>query len=356
MFRALLLACLTLLLSGCNDQQAADGAQQGSSSQWVKTVTLTPASAPMLELTGILRARHEIPQSFQVAGRIQTREVDAGQRVARGEVLFRLDPADLEQSLAAAKAEHAAAEAALAVARADVGRNRSLRERDLVSRQAMERTELAAREAETRRDAAATRLAQAENALDHATLRAEADGLVLSVNGQPGQVVNPAQPLLVLAEQGPREVVVNFPAQLSAPSKGQALAGGQSPIQLTLREISGHADSASRTWQARYQLDAMPSGYGIGDVVKTRFVTGKAPDTTFQVPISAVETRADGPRVWRIQSGQAQPLPVEVLRMTRQHAEIKGEGLDDQLEVIALGTHLLEAGKPVQALSEGASR
>jgi len=96
----------------------------------------------VLELSGTVRARFETPVAFQLDGRIETRHINAGQHVAKGQVLFELDTRDLKQSIHATKAEHAAAQAALATATADVGRDRKLLIENFISRQSLERTEL----------------------------------------------------------------------------------------------------------------------------------------------------------------------------------------------------------------------
>ncbi|MDR9441011.1 MAG: efflux RND transporter periplasmic adaptor subunit, partial [Halomonas sp.] len=176
-----LLLSIVLLLVGCQEGEPESAEPEP---RWVKTTTLAADTAATLSLTGVVRARYETPQAFQVSGRIATRHVDAGQAVRQGEVLFTLDPRDLEEALAAARAELAAAEASLAVAEADLARDRQLLEKDYLSRQAFERAALGVREATTRRDAARARVAQARNALAYATLRAEADGVLIEVSGE----------------------------------------------------------------------------------------------------------------------------------------------------------------------------
>ncbi|MDR5898498.1 efflux RND transporter periplasmic adaptor subunit [Halomonas vilamensis] len=341
---------LLLLLVGCQEQ--APQTSTDADPRWVKTATLVANSAATLSLTGVLRARYETPQAFQVSGKVATRHVDAGQTVRQGEVLFTLDPSDLEEGLAAARAELAAAEASLAVAEADLSRDRQLLEKDYLSRQAFERAELSVREAITRRDAAKAREAQARNALDYATLRAEADGVLIEVSGEPGQVVGVGQAVARLAQEGPREVEVSFPAHLRPPQTGE-LRMGERRIPLTRREVAGAADPASRTWRARYRLEAPLEERRLGEVVQTRFTLEEASsEARFQVPVAALDERGEGPRLWQIVEGQAQPLTVSLGRMTREHAWVSGEGLEAGQAVISLGTHLLTPGMAVRPLGE----
>ncbi|PRY73714.1 efflux RND transporter periplasmic adaptor subunit [Halomonas ventosae] len=341
---------MLLLLAGCQEQAPAPSTD--TEPRWVRTATLTANAAATLSLTGVLRARYETPQAFRVSGRIATRHVDAGQAVRQGEVLFTLDPSDLEEALAAARAELAAAEASLAVAEADLARDRQLLEKDYLSRQAFERAELGVREATTRRDAARARVAQARNALEYSTLRAEADGVLIEVSGEPGQVVGVGQAVARLAQEGPREVEVNFPAQSRPPETGELLLG-ERQIPLTRREVAGAADPASRTWRARYRLEGPLEERGLGDIVEARFplADGEAAGQ-FRVPVAALDERGDGAQLWRIVEGQAQPLAVSVARITREHARVSGEGLEAGQAVISLGTHLLTPGMAVRPLEE----
>ncbi|RUR34838.1 efflux RND transporter periplasmic adaptor subunit [Vreelandella andesensis] len=346
----LVLSLLTLLLVGCQEQ--APQTSSDADPRWVKTAVVMADTARALSLTGVLRARHETPQAFRISGQIATRHVDAGQSVRLGEVLFTLDPSDLEETLAASRAELAAAQASLAVAEADLVRDRQLLEQNYLSRQAFERAELSMREATTRRDAANARLAESRNALGYATLRAEADGVLIDVNGEPGQVVGTGQTVARLAHDGPREVEVSFPAHWRPPQKGE-LQVGERQIALTRREVAGAVDPATLTWRARYRLEELLEERGLGDVVEARFMLNDTKATGyFRVPVAALDERGNGSQLWQVVDGKAQPLPVTPERTTREHVWISGEGLEEGQAVISLGTHLLTPGMAVRPLSE----
>ena len=351
--RTLVLPLLLLVLtlsSGCEDTPSPSAEQDLP--RWVKTSALTADGAATLTLTGVLRARYETPQAFRVSGQIATRHVDAGQTVSQGDVLFTLDPQDLQASLDAALAAQAAAAASLAVAEADLARDRQLRDKEYLSRQAFERATLAVREAATRRDDAEARVTQARNALSYATLRADADGMLIEVSGEPGQVVGSGQPVARLAQAGPREVEVAFPARTRPPQQGELLLG-ERRIALSRREVAGAADPASRTWQARYQLVDPLDERGLGDVAQARFTLATADATErFAVPLAALDERGEGPQLWHIVAGKAQPVPVTLERVTREHAWVRGESLAAGQTVISLGTHLLTPGMAVRPLDE----
>nr|WP_210433194.1 biotin/lipoyl-binding protein [Halomonas massiliensis] len=306
MFKATAVLLALLLLAGCSEESSQRSVKDAP--RWVKTAPVSPVSASTLSLTGVVRARYETPQAFRVSGQIASRHVDAGQRVRAGDVLFTLDPRDLEEALAAAKAELNAAEATLAVVRADLARDRQLLEKNFLSRQAFERAELAVREAAMQRDAASARVAQARHALEYA----------------------------------------------HPPPSGELLQG-ERRVALSRREVAGAADPASRTWRARYRLETALTERGLGEVVQARFTLDEAEGAgRFRVPVAALDERGDGPQLWHIVEGQAEPLPVALERMTREHAWVRGEALRDGQAVIALGTHLLTPGMAVRPLGEEA--
>ncbi|GAB2711058.1 efflux RND transporter periplasmic adaptor subunit [Halomonas garicola] len=351
--------CAALLLAGCGDATTNGG---DAAVRRVKTAPVAAVTAPVIRLTGVVRARYETPQAFRVSGQIVTRRVDSGQRVAQGDVLFTLDDSDLRQSLTAAQAELASASASAAVAQSDLARDRKLFERDYLSRQAFDRAKLSAKQSDTEQAAARTRVEQAKTALEHAALRAEADGLLTRVSGEPGQVVDAGHPVARLAKAGPREVEVAFPSDVRPPATGELLLDDRR-IALERREVSGSVDPASRTWQARYRLaDELPEAVGLGEVVKTRFETAAARLATasdsprlYRVPVAAVDERGEGAQVWHLVDGKARALNVSVARVGRDRALISGEALEEGMAVIALGTHLLSPGMPVRALEQSAA-
>jgi len=338
-------ALMVVGLSACSDpvEEAAE-----DSARWVQTAVVEPAATARIELSGTVRARFETPLSFQVGGRILERRVDAGQRVAAGEVLFRLDPRDLEQAVQVTRADLDAAIAELATAEAETRRSRDLLEREFISDQAFERVDLTEKASRERVDAARARLEQASNALDYGNLRVDRPGTLVDVIAEPSQVVSPGQTVAVIADDGPAEVEVFLPESLGVPEQASLELPGRGPISLELREVAGAADPDTRTWAARYRLPDPAPTLRLGSVVRIA-LNRDLPASVLRVPIGAINERGEGAQVWRIIDGQARPLPVEVVDLDVEYAQIIAE-LQPGEEVIALGTHLLQDGMLVRAL------
>src|SRR6218665_3335708 len=77
------------------------------------------ADAALSAYAGEVRARAESPLSFRVGGNLVRRNVDAGARVQKGEVLAVLDAGDFALQAQAAQAQLAAADADLVRGRGD---------------------------------------------------------------------------------------------------------------------------------------------------------------------------------------------------------------------------------------------
>jgi HlyD family secretion protein len=172
------------------------------------TVTLTAS--------GTIEPTRSIPVSSLVSGTIVSVEVDYNDPVTRGQVLARLDPADLEAahrravaSAAVASANSDAAHAGVEDARAALRRaegldkNRNISSRDLElagTNLTRAKANLAATEAQVR--AAEADVEATTGNLARARIVSPIDGLVLDMNAEIGLTVSPAalaSPLFTIA-------------------------------------------------------------------------------------------------------------------------------------------------------------
>lgn len=335
-------------LSGC--QQATDDAPD-ESLPWVLTTPVEVSSSATWSLTGTVHARHEIPLSFRIGGVILERGVDAGDLVAVGQRLFRLDPRDVIQQRIAAEANVSSAQAETENAERERARLSDMLRKKLASQQDYDRAATAARAASEGLRAARATLEQALNAIEYATLTAPVAGVVLEVGGQLGQVVTAGQTLAILAENGPREVEVDVPEDRRNDLPRTALAyplGSDLPLTVSLREIAGAADPVTRTWRARYRLIDTPADLTLGMTVSLHLeANGAAAQRLLRVPLGAVLERAQGPVVWRVVDGHVQPEPVTLLRIDGEFAAIQ-TSLAPGTPVVALGVNRLQPGQAVR--------
>jgi RND family efflux transporter MFP subunit len=343
---------LGIALAGCDKGGEPAVAQP----PWVLSVALEPVPGSSVTVSGTVRAHSETPLAFEVGGRIKERHVDAGERVKAGQLLYRLEPQDFEQTVHAAEAELAAAQAARNLRHADLARAETLFRQNVISRQALERERLADAQSRAQEQAVAARLQQAQNALRYTHLRAGRDGVLIEVRGEPGQVVAAGEPVGVLASGTVREIEVFLPERLRPPQHGILQLDRDRTLPVTLREASGATESASRTWRARYRLPEDAPVLPLGAVVRARFEVvppeGEPQGDTvatavYRLPLSAIDERGEGPRLWQVTDGTVQPIPVEVIGLDGDSARVR-VSLPAGARVVALGAHLLRPGMAVR--------
>src|SRR5690348_11724076 len=187
---ALALVLLAAPLSACNDRTATTVERAA----FVHTEIVRPQDGQAsITLTGEVQARFRADLSFRVSGRVLERLVDVGAHVDAGELLARLDPAEQQADVDAAKAGLAAAESQLRVAQATFDRQNSLIASGFTTSTAYGQAKEGLRTAESSLDAAKAQLGTAKDGLGYTELRAGAAGVITSRSLEVGQVVQSAQ-------------------------------------------------------------------------------------------------------------------------------------------------------------------
>jgi RND family efflux transporter MFP subunit len=344
-----LLALLPILLTACGGgeeaaegspgQAATDDAATAAEPRVVRTVTVEAGEAADWSAVGTVRARHEAEIGFRVGGELVER-ADAGDTLEAGEPLARLDDRDLRREYEAAAARAAEAEARALFARSEVERLADLVADENVSEQAYDRAESEAEAATRAAEAARAERALAANRLDYATLRAPADGTVMEVLAEPGEVLGTGEPVVRFA-RGPREVEVAIPTGRREAALEQARLPGGGRVEL--RDLAAGADPATRTWRARYTLPGSAADHPLGSTLRLTF---QPDEPVVRVPAGAVADDGQGAAVWAVVDGAVQRRPVEVVALGQESAEVRG--LEPGVEVVAAGTHTLQPGQAVR--------
>ncbi len=364
---------LSLALAACGKSPPPDPRTQPP---LVRTTLVAPGNAPERVFTGTIAARVQGDLGFRVAGKVLERLVDTGQTVRRGQALLRLDPVDLKLAANAQQEAVAAARARAQQASDEEQRYRDLQGTGAVSALAHEQIKAAADAARAQLRAAEAQAAAALNASRYAELLADADGIVMETLAEPGQVVSAGQVVVRLAHAGRREAVVQLPETLrpALGSAAQARLFGREDVVIParLRQLSDVADRATRTFEARYVLDAGAAASApLGSTVTLRIggtatatatatstststATATAGKATLQVPIGAILDEGKGAAVWVVQGDQVRRQPVTVVQVQDGNAQVVGAlGLGER--IVALGAHLLSEGAQVRLESEAPS-
>ena len=345
------LALAALVLSGCGAHDPAEVPPRPAI-----VVQPQPAAAALQIFSGEVRAREEPALSFRVGGKIAIRRVDAGARVREGEVLAELDPQDLILQADAVRAQLSAAEAELALARAERDRYAEMLERRLVSQSLFDAKQATFAAAQAQAESARAQLAVTQNQRDYAQLHAPAAGMIAARLAEAGQVVAAGQAVFTLAVDGAREVAISVPET----QVGRAAVGTPVAVELwsrsgerwpgTVRELSPAADPQARTFAARVAFNAPASvPVDLGQSARVYLVEGDA--ARLSVPLSAVGGEAGKAFVWVLDPATARAIrrTVSVAAWGEREAVVS-DGLFTSDWVVSGGVHLIAEGQRLQPI------
>lgn len=352
------ICALPLALAACGDKAQPDPRTEAP---LVRVATIQGSVAASRTFTGTVAARVQSDLGFRVAGKVLERLVDTGQTVKRGQVLMRIDPVDLKLAAHAQQEAVAAARARAQQTAQDEARYQDLRGTGAISASAYDQVKAAADAAKAQLSATEAQAEVARNASRYTELVADGDGIVMETLVEPGQVVNAGQVVVRVAHAGRREAVIQLPETLRpvVGSTGLATLFGQegTAVPAKLRQISNSADRLTRTFEARYVLDAELSNAPLGSTVTVQIPDEKS--TTqggFSVPIGSLSDAGKGPGVWVIQGEPAKVSwrAVKVQRLGDDTAQIAGQFKQGD-RIVALGTHLLREGEQIRVAGQAAA-
>lgn len=340
-------AAAVLLLSACGQEAASPVAPRPA-----LVVQPHPAQASADSYPGEVRARFEPELAFRIGGKVSKRLVEEGQRVKAEQPLAELDPQDVRLQLEANRAQLAAAEANLALVRAERDRYQKLLGRQMVSRSQFDNAENLYRAGQARLKQAKAEFEVAGNQAEYAVLRAPQAGVIAKRQVEVGQVVAAGQTVFTLAADGEREVAIGLPEQQFARfAVGQAVSvelwsHPDRRFEGLIRELSPAADPRSRTFAARIAFTSNATPAELGQ--SARVFIDHAERSPLAVPLSAVTAEAGQAYVWRV--GKDNRLERAQVRLGAYGADsvpvLEGLQLGDW--VVAAGGHVLREGQQVR--------
>ncbi len=337
----------------------------------VPTVTVIRPSpgqgSEALTLPASLQAFNTAPIYARTSGYVRQWLVNIGDNVRRGQVLAILDAPEVEQQLAAARADLKTAEANRQLAATSAERWSTMLAKDAVSKQETDerRGELAARGAQS--EAARANVSRLTALTGFTRLRAPFDGVVTTRTTEIGALVTAGTaaslPLFTVADIHRIRAMVRVPqAYVAQVRQGMA-------VRLQLPEYPGRSfsailtrrsravDPASGTMLIEVQAPNDDGALNPGSYAQASFPISGATQAV-SLPPSALVIGQNGTRVAILRpDGRAQLRPVTISRDLGKTVEISA-GLTAQDRVIDSPPDSLKTGDPVQVLgrSGGATR
>lgn len=350
----ILLVLISMGLMGCESPEAPEKKVRPVLSQLVEKVE----NWQEYTYSGEILARHMVPLSFRISGKILDRSVDVGDEVHAGTLLAKLDPADYELQLIEAEARLSAVKAEKNKADSDLVRYRELLSKELVSDSLY--TDFA-----NKQSVASARLRQAEAELEvtrnqagYTSLQSDQAGVVTVVEVEKGQVVTAGQTVLRLALEGNKEVMIAVPENRLEELKNadqirvSLWANPDRSYKGVLREISPGADPITRTYRAKITLLDADAAVQLG-MTATVDIRRKINGEVVHLPLNSIYQQDDGsPAVWVInEDGQVDLVSVELGGYTSTDVLIRSGLLSGQ-RVVTAGVHKLSPGQQVRLTKE----
>lgn len=314
--------------------------------------------------SGSVRARQQMDLGFRVAGKITERLVDVGDRVEPGTVLARLDAVDYQLAVRRSEADLASAEKQVEITELARRRAETLAQKNVTSQSQLEQSVLASDQAIAARQSSVSALEQARNQVAYAELKSDVNGIVTAVSAEAGQVVASGTPVISVAVDGEKEVEIAVPeTDISQFKPGKTVSASfwaQRDLKLDgkVREVSGSANSQSRTFAVRVSLpEDERVRLGMTGVITAR-ADGVQP--TYSVPLAAVAEKDGHTVVWVVnrEESTVRSRPVKVAGYADDGVRI-AEGLATGETVVAAGTQFMQENMKVrlpEAVAEGATR
>lgn len=325
----------------------------------VRTLAVRPGNvAGNHEFAGEVRARTEIRLAFRVAGKLAERNVEIGARVKAGQIVARLDPADLKLAQESARAAVRSAEVALQLAQADYVRFKDLRDQGFISAAELERRDAGLKSAAATLDQARAQAGLQVNQSGYSALLAGFNGVVVGVDAEVGAVLAAGAPVVRIAVDGPRDVAFSVPEDLvqrfrAVVGRSGAIAvrvwGRASPQAATLREVGAAADPATRTFLLKAELDASAAELG---QTATVALPVERTDNVIRLPLSAVLEARGRSSVW-VYDARTSTVKSRAIALAGVDGNqvIVSSGLVPDEIVVTAGVHVLTEGQQVKLMA-----
>jgi RND family efflux transporter MFP subunit len=318
----------------------------------------------VLSASGYVVARRLATVSAKVTGRVVEVTFEEGSQVKDGQELARLDDATVRAIYNVALRQRDAArldlkevEVRLAQAIRDRDRLLALREQGLVSASALESAQADAMALGARLEASRAALAVAESTvslrsrdLDDLVVRAPFDGVVISKDAQPGEMVSPISAgggytrtgIATIVDMASREIEVDvneaYINRVQEGQRAQAVLDSYPDWRIPARVLAivPTADRQKATVRVRIAIDELDLRILPDMGVKVRFFDDRPANGATAVaslPSGAVLGEAGATYVWRVVDGRAVRTSIV--------AGEESEGTRQVLEGLAVGDEVI---------------
>ncbi len=293
-----------------------------------------------LNLPGIIEPWTDLTLLAKIQGEVIAVPVSEGDRVKKGDILVRIDPADYQLAVKSAQASHR-------LAASNLERGRELFARGLIPRAELENIETGV---ETARAA----MENAELMLSRCTITAPMDGVIRRLDAKIGLLLNVGDPIGRFLQIDRVKAVVGIPESDVAAVQDineveitvQAL--GNRVIIARKHLLSASPDNAARLYNLELTVDNGDGSLLPGMFIRADVVKKIAPEA-ISIPLYTVVTRNREKFVYVEEEGVARKKPVELGILEDWRVEVT-RGLAPGDRVIIEGHRTVEDGRRINVV------
>jgi RND family efflux transporter MFP subunit len=335
--------------------------------------------AAVLNASGYVVARRQATVSSKVTGKVAEVLIEEGMTVKEGQLLARLDDTTVKpvyelalRQLDAARRNLNEVQVRVAEAERNLRRTEGMRKDKLVSEQALDQAQSEAAALNARLEALQGEVKVADGTvrvraqdLEDLLVRAPFDGVVVSKDAQPGEIVSPMSAgggftrtgIATIVDMDSREIEVDvnevFINRVKDKQKTEAVLDAYPDwvIPSHVINIVPTADRQKATVRVRIGFDTLEPRILPDMGVKVSFLEDRPVEGTqtaavrpsVRIPAAAVIRDGDTTFVWRVQDGEIERVAVRT-----------GAERDGQVEVLSgINPGDIVVAAPVEGLSEG---
>ena len=312
-----------------------------------------------LPISGTLRAAHSAMVKARVAGELQGLSVREGDTVRAGQVVARVEPGEYQSRLNQTQEQADAANAQADIAQRQHDNNRALVSQGFISQTALDTSQATLAAARANHKAALAAVAVMRKSLDDTVLRSPIDGQVSQRLAQNGERVGVDARVLEVVDLRQMELEAALAAADSLDVRvGQTATlsvEGSAPVNARVVRISPSTQPDSRSVLVYLGIDSGTQGKGggkdggLGGLRNGLFAQGQldiGQQRALAVPLDAVRTDKPLPYVQTVQNGVVRHVPV----VLGTRGKVQG---DTQVAVTGLADQAMVLRGSVGALRDG---
>lgn len=271
------------------------------------------------DIDGVVEAVMQSTLSSQIAGRVLSLNVKAGDRIKAGQVLATIDDRETQTGVLRSQAQLQQSDAELRQLQIALKRTQDLKAQGFVSAAALDLAEAQYKAAQAGRDSAGATTQQAKVAQSYSKITAPYDAWVLETSAQAGDLALPGKPLMTVYAPQPLRVVMQWPAseKNSLPKlQDIQIQMGTETVKPVAMQVMPNADGVSQTIGIKLDLPRTGVALQAAPGMQVRVRTAGIAQAKGLVPASAILRRGE---ITAVYVAQGNGFAMKLVRLGADH-------------------------------------